>query len=512
MNCVWLAMRLILCLLFALGLSANAATRPNIVWLIGEDMGPELGCYGDTNAITPNMDRLAHEGARYTHCFTHAPVCAPSRSGLITGQYPTTIGTHHMRSHLNNPPPLFTEYLKKAGYTICWPTKGGFGKTDFNFDVPKGAFDVVTDWTKEKPKEPFFGFFNITWSHEHVMRSPDEYAEDTKDLKPNERHDPKNMVLPPYHPDAPEVRRDLANYYDLVTAVDKKMGDVLDTLEKWGIATNTLVLVTGDHGRGLARSKRWIYDSGIHVPLIVRWPGHIKPGEVREDLVSFIDFAPTMMAIGGVNPVRNHSRVTGSEDKGLQKQGNSTVLILPPAQFYPPMNGLPFLGVEPPQKRQYIFAARDRMDEVYDRIRCVRDKQFKYIRNFEPQLPYAQRIAYGELSPTMQVWRKWNAEGKLNDTQKLFFAPTKPKEELYDCNADPHEVVNLASNPKYADKLKELRAALDQWIDQTHDLGAIPESELIKRGLVADRLAEYNERKATGQVKPKEKKKKRDAK
>ncbi len=487
--------------LFLVATNLHAAdTRPNIIWIIGEDMGPELGCYGDTNAITPHMDRLAREGARYTHCFTHAPVCAPSRSGLITGRYPTTIGTHHMRSQLLKPPPMFTEYLKKAGYTICWPTKAGFGKTDFNFEIPPNAFDVRTDWTQKKPTEPFFGFFNITWSHESKIRADAEtFAKLTEKLKPNERHDPKKMIVPPYHPDAPEVRRDLANYYDLVTAVDKKMGDVLATLEKWGIASNTVVILTGDHGRGLPRSKRWVYDSGIHVPLMVRWPGKIKAGEVRDDLVSFIDFAPTMMSLAGVQSAagilsgdsqsRNDSPHLPSGTRPHVPGGTNDAKT-----FYPPMQGIVFLG-EPAQKRKYIFAARDRMDETYDRIRAVRDTQFKYIRNFEPQLPYAQRITYGEEMPTMQVWRKWNAEGKLNDAQKLFFAPTKPKEELYDCNADPHEIDNLVGNKKHETKLKELRTALDNWIVETHDMGAIPETELVRRGIVADRLSSYESRK-----------------
>ncbi len=492
MTCVSVVMKWaqILLLLLVAGSLPAAETRPNIVWIFGEDMGPELRCYGDKQAITPNMDRLAREGARYTHCFTHAPVCAPSRSGLITGQYPTTIGTHHMRSHLNNPPPMFTEYLKKAGYTICWPTKAGFGKTDFNFDVPQDAFDVTGDWTQKKPKEPFFGFFNITWSHESKIRAESKlFQELTAKLKPSERHDPAKMVVPPYHPDAPEVRRDLANYYDLVTAVDKKMGEVLDTLEKWSIASNTVVILTGDHGRGLPRSKRWVYDSGIHVPLIVRWPGKVKAGEVRGDLVSFIDFAPTMMSVVGISeedPTHPHGPRIWVQG-GQTASGSAN-------EIYPPMEGIVFLG-DNTQKRQYIFAARDRMDETYDRIRAVRDKQFKYIRNFEPQLPYAQRVAYGEEMPTMQVWRKWNAEGKLNAAQKLFFAPTKPKEELYDCKADPHEIKNLAANKKYEPKLKELRAALDKWVTETKDMGAIPEADLIQRGIVADRLSSYDARK-----------------
>ncbi len=475
-----MCLRLFAFLAFCATFCLNAAGRPNIVWIIGEDMGPELRCYGDQNAITPNMDRLAREGARYTHCFTHAPVCAPSRFGLITGQYPTSAGAHHMRSQLLEPPPMFTEYLKKAGYTICWP-KNNFGKTDFNFEVPKNAFDVREDWTQSKPQEPFFGYFNVAVSHESKIRAPkEEFAKLTEKLKPSERQNPAKMKIPPYHPDAPEVRRDLANYYELVTAVDYKVGEVLAALDKWNIATNTIVIFFGDHGRGLPRSKRWVYDSGIHVPLMVRWPGQIKRGEVRNDLVSFVDLAPTMLSVAGVE-ITSDILPFDKEKKAAK----------------PTFQGIPFLGPQA-QKRDYIFAARDRMDETCDRIRAVRDERFKYIRNFEPKLPYAQRVAYGEEMPTMQVWRKWNEDGKLNAIQKLFFAPAKPTEELYDCEADPHEIKNLANNPKHAKKMAELRTALDKWVAETKDLGAIPERELIERGLVADRLAEYEVRKTEG--------------
>lgn len=382
---------------------------------------------------------------------------------------------------------MFTEYLKKAGYTICWPTKSAFGKTDFNFEVPREAFDIREDWTKQKPKEPFFGYFNVTTSHESKIRaSKESFNSLTSSLKVSERHDPNRMAIPPYHPDAVETRRDLANYYDLVTAVDYKVGDVLAALDKWGIASNTVVILTGDHGRGLPRSKRWIYDSGIHVPLMVRWPGKISPGTVRDDLVSFIDFAPTTMNLAGAP----HFSPTNT----------TTVIGTKSPPVYPPLDGIVFLGPQR-QKRDYVFASRDRMDETYDRIRCVRDQQFKYIKNFEPNLPYSQRIAYGEEMPTMQAWRKWNSEGKLNDVQKLFFAKAKPEEELYDCNADPHEIKNLAKDPEYASKLKELRAVLDKWIEQTKDLGAIPEKDLIKRGLVADRLSEYESRKTPSEEK-----------
>lgn len=478
----FLKLSVVASLLFS-AVTTFGANQPNIVWLFGEDMGPELGCYGDTNAITPVMDKLASEGAVYSHCYTHAPVCAPSRSGLITGMYPTTIGTHHMRSRLFKPPAMFTKYLHDTGYTICWPTASQFGKTDFNFEVPKNAFDVRTDWTKQKPKEPFFGFYNIVWSHESKIRADAaQFADLTKNLTPAERHDPKHMFVPPFYPDDPAVRHDIMQYYDLVTAVDKQMGEVLKTLDRWGVASNTIVLVTGDHGRGMPRFKRWLWDTGIHVPLIVRWPGHIQPNTKLDDLVSFIDFGPTMISVAGAKVPTN-------------------------------MQGNVFLGPNAKQ-RQYVFAARDRMDETPDRIRAVRDKRYEYIRNFHPELPYSQRIVYNEQNPTMQVWRQWNAEGKLNSTQELFFAPTKPAEEFYDTQTDPWEIHNLlaspdALNPQLTKKVNELRTAMDKWLVDTKDLGAIPETELIKRGLVADSLSQYDERKKTGEIAPKKKKRNR---
>jgi N-sulfoglucosamine sulfohydrolase len=440
-------------LLVSLPTQADAPKRPNVVWIVAEDLSPSLGCYGDQDAITPNLDRLAAQGARFTRCFTHAPVCAPSRSGLVTGMYPTSMGSHHMRSTLKDPPPTFLEEVRKAGYFVGWP-----GKTDFNFAPPKAAFDSTQNWMgKGELKEPFFAYINLNVTHESQIRVPKgKYDSNTARLQPGERRDPAKVLLPPYYPDAPEVRHDVAVYHENATAMDYRVGEILKWLDDKKLADNTVVFFFGDHGWGMPRGKRWLYDSGLRAPLLVRWPGAIKPGTVREDLVAFLDFAPTVLTIAGV-PVPER------------------------------MQGQVFLG-ETAKTRKYVFAARDRMDETFDRIRAVRDERFKYIRNYYPELPYAQHILYMDEMPTMRVWRKWAAEGKLTGPQKNFFAPTKPAEELYDTHADPHEVNNLAGDPTHANKLKELRAALDQWVKDTKDLGDVPEDELIRRGLVEDRL------------------------
>jgi N-sulfoglucosamine sulfohydrolase len=450
--------------------AAQGTVRPNFIMIVLDDVSPDLGCYGDAQAITPNMDRLAREGARFTRAFTHAPVCAPSRSGLMTGMYPTTIGSHHMRSKLINPPEVFTKYLRDAGYFVAWP-----GKVDWNFDDgnpdPKvfnyrptaQQVDTRNDWLQvAPPKQPFFHYLNLNVTHESQTRATaEQHAKNTVRLKPNQFHKPANMKLPAYYPDAPEIRKDLSQYYDDLTAADYVVGDVLAWLEKYKVADNTLVILFGDHGRGMPRGKRWLWDSGIRVPLLMRWPAKIKPDTVREDLVCFLDFAPTVLSLAGAEvPARMQGQII-LNDKGGDQQA---------------------------KPRQYVFSARDRMDEVYDRIRSVRGLRYHYIRNFAPELPYAQFLSYNEQNPTMQVWRRLHNEGKLSGAPALFWAKTKPKEELYDTQTDPDEIKNLANDPKYQKQLREMRAALDQWIVETKDLGELPETELIKRGIVKDVL------------------------
>ncbi len=446
-----------------------ADSRPNIVWIVGEDMGPELGCYGDANANTPNMDRLAREGTRFTKAFTHCAVCAPSRSGLITGRYPISIGTQHMRSKLIAPPVTFTKRLQEAGYHVSWP-----GKTDFNFDQPKDFATSTKPWHKgDAPlPQPFFAYVNFIQSHESQVRNDgDKYAANTKRLTGAQRRDPAKMVLPPFWPDVPVVREELARYYDLVTSVDYDVGDVLAWLDKHDLAKNTVVFLFGDHGRGMARYKRWVYDTGTHVPLIVRWPEKVKAGAVRDDLVEFLDLTATALALG-----------TGSIPADVEGRSMLTSS-----------------GAAPAEPRKYVHAHRDYMDETLDRIRSVRDGRFRYVRNFMPELPYAQRIAYMEQGKTMQVWREQFAAGKLNPMQAAFFAVKKPAEELYDSEADPYETRNLASDSAHAEKLADLRAEMDRWLKATNDFaGRMTAEQMVEKRIILPRSETYEKRRETG--------------
>ncbi len=425
--------------------------RPNILWITCEDTCPDLGCYGDAYARTPNLDAFAKQGVRYANAFSISGVCAPSRSAIITGMYPTTIGTLHMRNKAVPPPYVrcFPEYLRAAGY-YCTNNV----KTDYNFDNPLTAWDDSSrkaHWRNRPAGRPFFAVFNITTTHESQIRCTDaEFARHMARVAPEDRHDPAKAVLPPYYPDTPVVRNDWARYYDLVTAMDSQVADLLKQLDEDGLADSTIVFFYGDNGRGLPRGKRWVYDSGIHIPLIVRFPDGLGAGTVREDLVSFVDFGPTVLSLAGVE-VPKH------------------------------MQGRPFLGKRKMEPRDYVFAARDRMDETYDIIRAVRDKQYKYIRNFKACRPYAQYIDYMEKMPTMQEMRRLNKLGQLVGPQKLFFLPEKPEEELYDLKADPYEIHNLADDPAQRELLRRMRGVLDKWMKDAHDLGLVPEEELNER-------------------------------
>lgn len=435
----------------------KADERPNILWITCEDMSADLGCYGDTYSRSPNIDKFATEGVRYTQCYSHAGVCAPSRSGIITGMYPCSIGSHHMRSKIENPPKCFPEYLREAGY-YCTNNI----KTDYNFDTPAGVWDANgknAHWKNRKPDQPFFAIFNLQVTHESQIRAPEkEYQKNTSQLTPDQRHDPALAKLPPYYPDTPAVRKDWARYHDNITAMDYQFAAHLKDLADAGLLKNTIVFFYSDHGRGLPRGKRWLYDSGLRVPLLVRWPEQLrseathstdwKPGSTCDDLVAFVDLAPTVLSLAGV-------KISDS------------------------FQGQAFLGAAKAKTpREYIYGARDRMDERIDFIRAVRDARFKYIRNYDPWKPYAQNIGYMNEMPTMQEWRKVAAEVKLTEPQKLFMASEKPAEELYDCQADPYEVRNLIDDPAQKATLARLRKAHASWVGEIKDLGFVPEAVL----------------------------------
>jgi arylsulfatase A-like enzyme len=432
--------------------------RPNILWVSCEDTGPQIGCYGDPYAVTPTIDRLAAQGVRYRNAHTVAGVCAPSRSGIITGMYPSTIGSQYMRCKAELPDYVrcFPEYLREAGY-YCTNNS----KTDYNFDFRKESWDESSNkahWKNRRKDQPFFAVFNFVVTHEgQVRQRGPAHEKNVARLTASQRRDPAKAKLPPYYPDTPEARRDWANYYELITAMDYMVQDRLKELEDAGLLEDTIVFFWGDHGVGLPRAKRWIYEASTLVPLVVRIPekfrtaGQGKPGSWDNQLVSFIDLGPTLLNLAGV-PVPKH------------------------------MHGRPFLGPKLGPPRQYIHAIRDRMDERYDCIRAVRDSRYRYIRNYMPHKPWAQHISYMEQGFIMKDLRRLHAEGKLNAAQSLFMAPRKPVEELYDCQNDPHNINNLADSPQHQDILKRLRAEHERWAIETRDLGLIPEAIVQELG------------------------------
>ncbi len=450
--------RVIALLLFSAPLVWAAPDRPNILWLSAEDISPHLGCYGDPHAITPHLDQLASEGTRYTHAFTTAGVCAPCRSGIITGMYQNSVGSHHMRCSAKLPEWLrpFPLYLRDAGYYCTNKTK-----TDYQFTKPspKEIWDHPKgDWKKRPDKDtPFFAVYNFTGCHESGIASEGKYKSISAVLTDEQRQDPAAFTnLPPYYPDTPVVREDWKRNYENITAMDHWAGEKIQELKDAGEYENTIIFFWSDHGVGLPRAKRWLYDSGTHIPLIVRIPekyrtaGQGVPGTVSDELVNSVDFAPTVLNLAGIE--------------------------LP--DFF---HGRAFLGAGLTAPRDYVYGARDRMDERYDIIRAIRDKRYRYVRNFEPLKPYYQYMNTPEKGATMQEIRRLETAGELQRAMGQFSAARKPVEELYDLETDPHEIHNLAADPGHAEKLAEMRKELSAWQYQVGDIGLMPESEIERR-------------------------------
>ena len=422
--------------------------QPNILWISCEDISPRLGCYGDDVANTPNIDMLASQGVRYTNVYTTAPVCAPCRSGIITGMYQTSIGTHHMRtSHVSEglPTPYeavpphyvktFTEYLRAAGY-YCTNNV----KTDYQFGLPFTAWDECSNTAhyrnRPDPEIPFFAVFNIEVTHE------------SRNWNEPDSTDPSIVTVPPYYPDNETVRKNIARLYDNIALLDARVGAILKELQEEGLAENTVVFFWSDHGDGLPRAKRWLYDSGTKIPLVIKWPGHIKEGVYDSRLINSVDFGPTVLSLAGIT-VPKH------------------------------MQGKAFLGTQAKPPRNYVFSARDRFDESYDMVRSVRDYKYRYIRNYYTLQPYVLQVKYRNNMPIMKELLRLYAEDKLEGAQKLWFSGVRPPEELYDCESDPHQINNLADDHRYKDILKRMGNRLNKWMNNTKDMGSISESEML---------------------------------
>ena len=442
--------------------------RPNILWITAEDMSPYLGCWGDKYARTPNLDALARESVRYTRVFATAPVCSPVRSCLITGLYATSLGTPNLRSKFPIPANIkgFPTYLRRAGYFTANNVK-----TDYNTSnepaIVRESWDVCSDkghWRGRKAGQPFFCVFNDMVSHQsRTMVWP--YAQFKSKvqslLSPAERHDPAKAPLPPYYPDTPITRRTVARCHDCITVLDKNVGKLLKQLDDDRLADETIVFFYSDHGSGMPRHKRLLLDSGLHVPMLIRFPKkyrHLapaRPGETVDRLVSFVDFPPTVLSLAGL-PVPKH------------------------------MQGRAILGPAAGKPRRFVYGARDRVDEAYDLARSVRDENYLYVRTFMPHLSYNQPSYYSDLGEIRGEITRLAREGKLTTAaQKHYAGPTRAIEELYDTRNDPHQINNLAASPKHKPLLEKMRAELKRWMAQTHDLGLLPEVELARRSAPA---------------------------
>ena len=453
--------------------------RPNILLMLVEDLGPRIGAFGDAVARTPNLDRLAREGVRYTHVFASAGVCAPSRAALITGMHQTSITAQHMRSSVyawadgtgrrgyEATPPAFVkafpELLRAAGYYTI-----NNSKTDYQFGSPFTIWDengVDADWINRADGQPFFAMYSQQVTHESGLFGPDGIAKQgaaVPSLQASEarraalphRTRPEDVVVPPYYPDTPVVRSQIAQQYDNVQLMDAWVGERLAELEARGVLENTIVIWATDHGDGLPRAKRSLYDSGLHTPMIVRFPGGGRAGQADERMISFVDMAPTILALAGVNAP---AHLPGQD------------------AFAPAAAG-----------QEQVFASRDRLDEWPDLGRAIRTRDFKYIRNEYPDAPLYLPLTYRENLPIMAELRRLHAEGALTPLQDSYFLTPRPAEELYDLRADPHETINLADDPAYTARKMELAAALSAWRMQIGDPGKLAEDQLIRAAWGAD--------------------------
>ncbi len=430
---------------------------PNIIWLVAEDISPALGCYGDPLAITPNIDALAETGIRYEKAYATAPICAPSRSCLVTGLYATSLGTQHLRCEIPFPEEVLKtlpEYLQQAGYFTS-----NRNKTDYNFS-PEGRWEhwsgSYAPWRNRKEGQPFFSFINVGPSHEGSVNRIERYREHVADLPEDQFTDPNEVSVPPYYPDTESTREVWAHYYDVLRVLDSNVGMIIDSLEADGLMEETIIFFFGDHGFGMPRYKRWLYNTGLNVPLIIHLPEkyqHLaadKRGSNNQQLVSFVDFAPTVLNLAGAN--------------------------IPDS-----MEGRPFLGNDRPSPRKEVFAARDRADDMFEMSRAVVTDQYIYIRHFMPHLPYIQSgYIYSDVKEAFKALQQARQAGLTNaEQEKLWKA--KPIEELYDLQTDPKELQNLAQSEAHTAIKTQLRNKMHEWMITTRDLGLLAEAEYMIR-------------------------------
>jgi len=438
---------LLMSILLAMPLSIFAQ-KPNIMWISSEDHGPQMGCYGDTYATTPNLDRLAARGMIFKHAWSCAPVCAPARTTIISGMFPPAMGAEHMRSEVPMPAgkKMFPQFLREAGY-YCSNCR----KEDYNLTKPGQVWDdssTGAHWKNRKPDQPFFAVFNVIATHESQLR-----------LRPHTQvHDPAKVRVPAYHPDTAEVRQDWAQYYDTVTKADAIAGNHLKELADAGLTEDTIVFYWADHGSGMPRSKRWPSDSGLHVPLVAyfpeKWrhlaPKEYAPGAKSDRLVSFVDFAPTMLSLAGIQPPEW-------------------------------MHGHAFAGKFQEEPQPFIYGFRGRMDERTDMVRSVTDGRFVYLRNYMPYRSQGQHVSFQFVTPTTQIWWKLFSEGKANEAQSIFWKTPKAPEELYDLESDRDEVNNLAGDPAHQAMLMKFRQAEQDLARRIRDTGFLTEAEVHER-------------------------------
>lgn len=429
--------------------------RPNILWLVAEDLSAIIPPFGDNTVQTPNLSRLAAEGIRYTHVFSPSGVCAPSRAALATGMYQNRIGAQHMRTGTRAPMPrgltgyeavpppevrMHSEYFRRAGYYTS-----NNSKEDYQFRKPVTAWDESSPqahWRNRAEGQPFFSIFNFVVTHESQV-----WARATMPLLVP---DDLDVPVPPYLPDNEIARKDIRQVYSNIVAMDRQVGDILDQLEEDGLLDNTIIFWYSDHGGPLPRQKRLLFDSGMRVPMIVRFPDQWRAGEIDDELISFIDFKSTILSLAGIQP-----------------------------PSYP--DGRAFLGdyVDSP-KRRYVHGAGDRFDFQYERVRAVRDQRFKYIRHYDPDRPYYLPLAYREQMPIMQEMLRMRDAGELNEIQSQWFRETRPAEELFDTLNDPDELNNLIDDPAHAEKVAELSTEMDRWLADIEDKGLVDETEFIE--------------------------------